>query len=75
MNAFSQEGVASESIHLCIDPEGNGVYTGHPQEGGRHAPVQSAHPILPVNEPLKKFMHMDSLFYLTQSNKQSKVPL
>ena len=70
-----QNGVTSGPIHLGIDPEGDGVYAGHPQEGGSHAPVQSAHSILPVNEPLKKFMHGLSLFYLTQSSKQSKVPL
>ena len=63
-----------KQIHLCIDPKSDGVYAGHPQEGGCHAPVESAHSLLPVNEPLKK-SRMDSSSYLTQSNKQSKVPL
>ena len=49
-------GKSSKSIHLRIHPEGDGVDAGHPQEGRRHAPVQSGHPLFPGNQPLKKFM-------------------
>ena len=47
---------SSKSIHLRIHPEGDGVNACHPQEGRRHAPVQSGHPLFPGNQPLKKFM-------------------